>query len=1221
MLRNRFELKRALGSGGMGIVYEAFDRVREGRVALKTLRNADPNSVYNLKREFRELADVEHPNLVRLHDLEVGDDACFITMELVDGVDFVRHCRSAPGTDEEPVTRGEPPPDLARVRNALRGLLRGVHALHDAELVHRDLKPSNVLVTREGRVVILDFGLVRSTTAAAGSSDAGAIVGSAAYMAPEQAEIDARVTQTADVYAIGVMLFEALTGSLPFEGAPFVVLARKVEEDAPRVRSLVPQIPLDLDDLVASLLERDPEKRPALEELSTLLGESLRPTPTPFPSLAPHRPILGRGAELERLLVFARTAPGPRAAVFAIRGRAGIGKSALLGEAIRILSSEDRALVLSGHCYAAENVPFKGIDEVVDALTRHLGRLRARELEALLPKSLEELGTVFPSLRRLRALERLRILSTTTPEQARKIRATAFGALRSLLSKLAETRRVVITIDDAHWAGEDTAYLLGELCSGAQAPPVAILLAMRPSPQGRGAIESVLEELGSASAGPSIDHLELHALEPEERSLLVRRELGPDVTPKVVGEVAAVTDGIPFEAIELARFVREGNAVGAGGRILSVGEIVRSRVRGLDEVSRRVVELVCVAAEPTQTEILLRAAGQSPDDRSSIETLRAGRFLRTVRSGAKSGIDFTHDLIREAVVSSIDDEKRKRLHLALAQALDTAEVKQRGRLARHFAAAGERELARANALLAAREAQAAHAEARAGNLLWLAYEQSDAAEKIAVRPELARALERSGRYASAAEVWLEAAALGPSSTTIEHREHAGLCMLRSGRMVEGLALLREVAASLGIDVPESRRVAMWELGKSQVRLYVRGTRTTLRAPHDVPDDDVHRLELLATIAVTTVLCDPIRGASAMARFLIESLDVGDPAHVAIGLAYQANWCSVMGFADRAVRYLGELDAVAAQVPDERVETFARFGRGMVATFGARFREGRDSLEAALASLDRRPDAEPWERTMLRTILGVACVGTLDLDVLRALDTDVDEMERAGDRFARVSAGSSVLGYLHVIDGRLERIERVHRQALAKPADDPLKWASGWSRLMYAWGRFYAGDPASALEEIRATWTAFEEHGTSRIPVARGEALRLHATLELLQGGAGANAVMRKLAGERSPQGRIHAMLVRALHEALRGDEKTAIAALRELVSRTRELGWMRMELAAEFGLSRLLPADQRRASVERVHQIAEHGRIRDVERYAYTYFPIGTPPEPIALAAESDPKP
>jgi serine/threonine protein kinase len=146
----RFEIVRHLGAGGMGTVYEAFDREHLTRIALKVLRHVAPESLLRFKREFRSLQNLHHPNLVRLGELIGGDESWLFTMELVEGVRFLDHIRPA----------GAIGFDDARLRDAFGQLVDGLAALHAIGKVHRDVKPSNALVASNGRVVLLDLGLV-----------------------------------------------------------------------------------------------------------------------------------------------------------------------------------------------------------------------------------------------------------------------------------------------------------------------------------------------------------------------------------------------------------------------------------------------------------------------------------------------------------------------------------------------------------------------------------------------------------------------------------------------------------------------------------------------------------------------------------------------------------------------------------------------------------------------------------------------------------------------------------------------------------------------------------------------------------------------------------------------------------------------------------------------------------------------------------------------------
>jgi len=218
----RYEVRRRIGTGGMGVVYEAFDRERGQLVAVKTLLHFSPSALYRFKQEFRTLVDVVHPNLVRLYEFVATPDHVFFVMELVRGVDFLTYTfmpeamRGAP-ISGPPTTKlgksiappaadpdrsgpyglvppdefnvlGPSPCDFSRLRPALVQLVTGVNALHAAGKLHRDIKPSNVLVTAEGRVVLLDFGVAGDLAALLQEKPVEReVVGTARYMAPEQA--------------------------------------------------------------------------------------------------------------------------------------------------------------------------------------------------------------------------------------------------------------------------------------------------------------------------------------------------------------------------------------------------------------------------------------------------------------------------------------------------------------------------------------------------------------------------------------------------------------------------------------------------------------------------------------------------------------------------------------------------------------------------------------------------------------------------------------------------------------------------------------------------------------------------------------------------------------------------------------------------------------------------------------------------------------------------
>ncbi len=433
----------------MGVVYEAFDRERGQTLALKTLTHFDPAALYRFKQEFRAIADVHHVNLVRLHELVAESDHAFFTMELVEGVDFLAYTRADP--ESRKPGAGSPgsasPADVQKLRVSLRQLAEAVQAVHGAGKLHRDIKPPNILVTADGRVVLLDFGVATDLARRGdGATEDLGVVGTISYMAPEQA-LDEAPTPAGDWYSVGVLLFEALTGRSPFEGDAMAVLSMKNTVDARPPSELCPDVPPDLDALCSMLLARDPEKRPPGTEVLRRLGatRSSRPFASPLPVADADRSamLVGRESELGALRAAFDAMVSGRSMTVRLGGASGMGKSAIVGSFLDGLSERGEALVLRGRAYERESVPYKAFDSVVDAVSRHLLQNEEAGEPLNLPRDIDLLARLFPVLRRVPSIG---VGSADAIVDPHLVRLRAFVALRELLDGLRKLRPVVLSL-------------------------------------------------------------------------------------------------------------------------------------------------------------------------------------------------------------------------------------------------------------------------------------------------------------------------------------------------------------------------------------------------------------------------------------------------------------------------------------------------------------------------------------------------------------------------------------------------------------------------------------------------------------------------------------------------------------------------------------------------------------------------------------------------------
>jgi serine/threonine-protein kinase len=256
VLSGRYELRELLGAGGMGVVYRAFDRELSETVAVKSLHPAlqfnDPAFLERFKQEIRLARRITHRNVVRTHDLGEHNGTYFITMEYVDGTTL----------DQLIARRGKLPVDVTLT--VVKQVLRALDVAHEAGVIHRDIKPGNLVVDAAGFVKVMDFGIARLADPPVGSTgltQAGSVVGSPDYMAPEQLlgeEVDLRV----DLYATGCVMFEALTGGKVYQ-APNVMalIARHLEEPIPTVAAVAPELPAQVAELVQRALAKNRAER------------------------------------------------------------------------------------------------------------------------------------------------------------------------------------------------------------------------------------------------------------------------------------------------------------------------------------------------------------------------------------------------------------------------------------------------------------------------------------------------------------------------------------------------------------------------------------------------------------------------------------------------------------------------------------------------------------------------------------------------------------------------------------------------------------------------------------------------------------------------------------------------------------------------------------------------------------------------------------------------
>ena len=948
----RFVVQERLGEGTFGIVYRVLDRQRNSMVALKALRRLEAAYLSRFKNEFRSFVDIVHPNLVQLYELFGDDHRWFFTMELVEGTDFLSYTR---------------PNDVLhswdRLRDALIQLTAGVQALHFSARLHRDLKPSNVLVSKAGQVLILDFGMVKYLERES-AEQSTALAGTPAYMAPEQVS-QGTITAAVDWYAVGVMLYRAITGMLPFQGDWQEVLNRKQAEDPPIPKVLNPEVPEDLNDICNGLLQRTPGKRAG----SSFILERLR---CPSPQFTSNRQdqFVGRSRELELLgQRFCALDSGIRQVVL-LQGRSGIGKTALVDEFLDgVPRDRHDTVILRGRCHESESVPYKALDSVVDQLVRYLRSLPEASAAALLPRHAALLARMFPVFGELEIVSAFpdRIVDQADEQQ---IRLRAFAAICETLGRISDRHPVVISIDDMQWADLDSIALLSELVVPVQAPALMLILSFRREDADSSPSLLLLRNLRASLTNPECwTEMQLTGLTEEEgRDLLKGLDGHQTLAEEQLRRMTEESRGSPLFLRELLRVTlqdAEGNARGDSAGCVTVTEMINRRAGALSPVARQLLEALCVAVEPLSMTTLFRTVEASDAELSrEIRRLIHESLVRVTGGLEARGLEPFHDQVREAALASLSASNLRNWHQRLASAFEAEQAPDPQKLVRHYLGAGDMARAFSAAKGAAEIAVKALAFDRAASLYQEAIETGEAAVRdlAVLHCQRAEALAKAGRGREAAKEYLCAAQWPEHNDAFEMQRLAAEQLMRCGYLDEGVEAFKELLRSAGFWMPATPLQSIMAMLAIRAITRLRGLRWRRRHEAELPAKTLRNLDLLWSGASVFSIVNPVFGTYLQARHMVEALGAGEPLRLALSVGQGAHYVALGGvpnFQD-GCRFLQFAEHIASGLNNSHLSCAITVNRIFVDLLCGRIQDGLEHSRRAIQMLRELGLEQTWE---------------------------------------------------------------------------------------------------------------------------------------------------------------------------------------------------------------------------------------------------------------------
>jgi ABC-type oligopeptide transport system substrate-binding subunit len=671
-IQGRYQIERELGRGGMGIVYQARDKLLERPVAIKVVSAAaiSTEGRSRLLLEAQAAAQISHPNVVTIFD--VGETmldhekrpSSYIVMELIQGK----------------MLGDAPPEDVAATAGIARQICAALAAAHEQGIIHRDLKPENILITVNGLVKLTDFGLAQIQGRARVTQE-GAVIGTLAYMAPEII-LGREAGPHSDLYSFGILLYELLAGRSPFAGdSPTSVLSQHLYAPVVPPSTHNGRVPPAADDLVLQLLRKEPGDRPvSAGAVGQRLDLWLEPEPLALEAgltsqldrLTRGR-LIGRGQEFDQAIEHWLEAKAGHNQLLLISGEPGIGKSRFARELVTYAEFSG-GLVLSGRCYQHGSMPYGPLKEIIGSALALYPDLD------LPPRIMSDLHSLAPGFGgpHQDLMENAALDLEASQERL-------FDSLATLCQILTQFRPLLLFIDDIHWADSASMGFLRHLARRSTGWPLLILATYRDVElTAKRPAQGTLRDLGLEGLTRRI---KLQRLDSDQTTALLATLFAEEISAELAQIIYLETEGNPFFVEEVSRsLVESGELFFDSGRwhrsnvtSLLIPENIHLAIESrLENVPNQEIALLQTAALLGRhfDFNMLVAVSDLPEE-TIIETLERAVSLQLIGEDAVMSdpyhglhFSFTHALIQSVLLSLLSNLRRQRMQLKIAEKLE-----------------------------------------------------------------------------------------------------------------------------------------------------------------------------------------------------------------------------------------------------------------------------------------------------------------------------------------------------------------------------------------------------------------------------------------------------------------------------------------------------------------------------------------------------------------------